>query len=268
VGDSGGAAAALSNLGVVLYLEGDLPAAQKNLLEASTLSEKLGMESDLASTLDSLGDVLLARDDLDSAEKNYRKAFDIRQKLGAKGDVANSKVSLGKLALEKGQASQAEGLAREAAKEFQAEQLHDNEILADDVLVRALIAQGKLSEAQSIVEGAAKNPAQDRGARLSFAITSARLKGRTGKIAEASRELEGVLKDASGMKLVGYEFEARLAQGEIALGGGKTAAGRSQLQSLATEAKAKGFRLIARKAGAISAGKGESAERIRLDAKA
>ncbi len=267
VGDSGGAAAALSNLGVVLYLEGDLSAAQKNLLEASRLSEKLGMESDLASTLDSLGDVLLARDDLDGAEKNYRKAFDIRQKLGAKGDVANSKVSLGKLALEKGQPSQAEGLAREAAKEFQAEQLHDNEILAHDVLVRSLIAQGKLPEAQSIVDGAAKTPAQDRGARILFAITCARLKGRIGKIAEASRELEGVLKDASAMNLAGYEFEARLAQGEIALGGGKTGAGRSQLQSLATEAKAKGFRLIARKAAAISAGKGESAERIRLGAK-
>jgi len=268
VGDSGGAAAALSNLGVVLYLEGDLPTAQKNLLEASSLSEKLGMESDLASTLDALGDVLLARDDLEGAEKNYRKAFDIRQKLGAKGDVANSKVSLGKLALEKGQAPQAEGFAREAAKEFQAEQLHDNEILADDVLVRSLMAQGKLPEAQSVVDNAAKTPAQDRGARLSFAITCARLKGRTGKIADASKELEGVLKDASEMKLTGYEFEARLAQGEIALGGGKTAAGRSQLQSLATEAKAKGFRLIARKAAAISAGKGESAERIRLDAKA
>jgi hypothetical protein len=118
------------------------------------------------------------------------------------------------------------------------------------------------------VDGAAKTPAQDRGARILFAITCARLKGRTGKIAEASRELEGVLKDASEMKLTGYEFEARLAQGEIALSGGKTSAGRSQLQSLTTEAKAKGFRLIARKAAATSAGKGESAARIRLDAKA
>jgi hypothetical protein len=162
---------------------------------------------------------------------------------------------LGKLALEKGQASQAEGLAREAAKEFQAEQLHDNEILADDVLVRSLMAQGKLSEAQSIVESAAKTPAQDRGARISFAITSARLKGRSGKMAEATRELEGVLKDANGMKLTGYEFEARLAQAEIEFENGKISAARLQLQALGKEAGAKGFRLIARKAGSASAGK-------------
>jgi tetratricopeptide (TPR) repeat protein len=266
VGDSGGAAAALSNLGMVLYLEGDLPAAQKHLLEASRLSEKLGMESDVASILDALGDVLLARDELDSAEKNYRKAFDIRQKLGAKGDVANSKVSLGKLALELGQASQAEGLAREAAREFQAEQLHDNEILADDVLVRSLMAQGKLSEAQSIVESAAKSPAQDRSVRLSFAITSARLKSRTGKMAEASRELEGVLKDASGMKLTGYEFEARLVQAEIEMENGKGSAARAEMQTLGKEAGAKGFRLIARKAATASAAKNKSAARFLAEA--
>ena len=168
------------------------------------------------------------------------------------------------MALEKGEASQAEGLAREAAKEFQAEQLHDNEILADDVLVRSLMAQGKLSEAQSIVESAAKTPAQDRGARILFAITSARLKGRTGKIAEASRELEGVLKDASGMKLTGYEFEARLAQAEIELENGKASAARSQLQTLRKEAGAKGFRLIARKAGSASAGNSKSVERFQI----
>jgi hypothetical protein len=119
--------------------------------------------------------------------------------------------------------------------------------------------QGKLSEAQSVVEGAAKTPAQDRGARISFAITSARLKGRTGKIADASRELEGVLKDASGMKLTGYEFEARLAQAEMKFENGNASAARLQLQTLGKEAGAKGFRLIARKAASASAAKGKSA---------
>jgi serine/threonine protein kinase/tetratricopeptide (TPR) repeat protein len=264
VNDSGGAAMALSNIGLVLYLQGDLAAAQKNLRDALNISEKLGMESDAAATLDALGDVLMARDDLESAGKAYRKAFDIRQKLGAKGDVANSKVSLGKLALEKGQAPQAEVLAREAVKEFQTEKLHDGEIQADDLLVRSLMAQGKLPEAQSVVEGATKLPAQDRIVRLSFAITCARLKGRSGKMDEASRELESALKDASGMKVTGFEFEARFAQAEIELESEKNSAARSLLQALEKQAGEKGFQLLARKAAAAVTARNTKSESVRL----
>jgi serine/threonine protein kinase/Tfp pilus assembly protein PilF len=264
VNDSGGAAMALSNIGLVLYLQGDLAAAQKNLRDALNISEKLGMESDVAATLDVLGDVLMARDDLESTGKDYRKAFDIRQKLGAKGDVASSKVSLGKLALEKGQAPQAEVLAREAAKEFQTEKLHDGENQADDLLVRSLMAQGKLSEAQSVVEGAAKLPVQDRIVRLSFAITCARLKGRSGKIDEASRELEAALKDASGMKLTGFEFEARFAQAEIELESEKSSAARSLFQTLEKQARQKGFQLLARKAAAAVTARNPKSESVTL----
>jgi hypothetical protein len=125
---------------------------------------------------------------------------------------------------------------------------------ADDLLVRSLMAQGKLSEAQSVVEGAAKLPAQDRIVRLSFAITCARLKGRSGKMDEARRELDAALKDASGMKLTGFEFEARFAQAEIELESEKSSAARSQMQTLGKQAGQKGFQLLARKAAtAVSA---------------
>jgi hypothetical protein len=121
------------------------------------------------------------------------------------------------------------------------------------------MAQGKLPEAQSIVEAAAKLPAQDRIARLSFAITCAWLKGRTGKVAEASRDLDAAWKDASGMKLTGYEFEARFAQAEIELDSEKSSAARSQLQTLEKQAGEKGFQLLARKAALATARNKKSA---------
>jgi hypothetical protein len=48
------------------------------------------------------------------------------------------------------------------------------------------------------------------------------------------------------------EFEARLALGEIEHKAGQTAKSRATLTSLAQEAKAKGFNLIAAKAGGAS----------------
>ena len=252
--DKGGVATALSNMGLISYLQGDLPTAQKRMQEALNMEQKLGMKSDASSSLDSLADVLLAQGDLDGAEKNYREALGMRQQLGAKGDVAGSKVSLARLAVEKGRAAEAETLAREAVGEFQAEKIQDSQIGASEVLVRSLMAQGKLPEAESTMERTLKLRAQDHTVRLSLAITGARLAARSGRIPEAMRDLEGVLKEASRMRLTGYAFEARLAEAEIELQQGKVELAHSHLQSLEKEAARSGFRLIARKAVSVTGG--------------
>lgn len=49
-----------------------------------------------------------------------------------------------------------------------------------------------------------------------------------------------------------FEFEARLALGEIELASGQVAAGRARLETLEKEATAKGFLLIARQAAAAA----------------
>jgi tetratricopeptide (TPR) repeat protein len=251
IGDTGGVATALSNMGLISYLEGDLPTAQKRMQEALNMEQNLGMKSDASSSLDSLGDVLLAQGDLDGAEKKYREALGMRQQLGAKGDVAGSRVSLARLAIERGRAAEAETLAREAVREFQAEKIQDGEIGANEVLVRSLMAQGKLPEAESTMERTLKLRAQDHTVHLLLAITAARLAARAGKIPEAMRGLEDVLKEASRMRLAGYAFEARLAEAEIELQQGKVELARAHLQSLEKEAARSGFRLLARKAVSV-----------------
>lgn len=83
-----------------------------------------------------------------------------------------------------------------------------------------------------------------------MAITAARVRAALGKPAEATKSLDATLAEAAKFGFVKYQYEARLARGEIEMQSGEAAAGRAQLARLQHEAKAKGFLLIARKAAA------------------
>ena len=81
------------------------------------------------------------------------------------------------------------------------------------------------------------------------AIAKARIDAASGKTEEALKGLASVEKEAHAAGLVAIEFEARLALGEVERKAGQTAKARTTLNELAQEAKAKGFNLIAVKAG-------------------
>ena len=66
--------------------------------------------------------------------------------------------------------------------------------------------------------------------------------------AAAIQGLERALTEATHFGFISYQYEARLALGEIELASGQTARGRSRLDALAREAPGRGFGLIARKA--------------------
>jgi hypothetical protein len=73
-----------------------------------------------------------------------------------------------------------------------------------------------------------------------------------GKRAEAIRSLESLLADAVQLGLVTQQLEIRLALGEIEAQVADPAKGRERLLALRGDAAAKGYRLIARKAGAAA----------------
>jgi DNA-binding winged helix-turn-helix (wHTH) protein/Tfp pilus assembly protein PilF/TolB-like protein len=248
MGDQGSVVNALTNLGAIAFFRGNLTESTKNLESSLQKSRALGLRSSIASSLSLMGDVQLAQDDLTSAEKSYAESLTIRTQLGEKGGIANSQVSLSALALEKNQLAQSESLAREAAKEFQAEKDADQETAARDRIAQSLIAQGKLSDAKSELTLATGLSSHDRTTRLSLDITSVRLLTKEGKTAESLRELDHVLKLTAGMKLVGYELLARLAQAEAQGLAGDTASARLNLQRLKANASSSGFHLVARKA--------------------
>ncbi len=87
--------------------------------------------------------------------------------------------------------------------------------------------------------------------RLKLAIVAASVRGASGKSAEqaaATETLEATLAEAAKHGYIGYQFEARLALGQIEMKSGHRAAGRTHLGALEKDAQAKGFGLIARKA--------------------
>ncbi|HWT81503.1 MAG TPA: hypothetical protein VN648_22135, partial [Candidatus Methylomirabilis sp.] len=135
----------------------------------------------------------------------------------------------------------------------------DAELEAHSLLARALVEGGKLSEARKEIDQAAllAGKAQNRAARLEFSIVAAQVRSASGKasdVVEAEKSLQTVLVEAERNGFLGYQLEARLALATIQFKAGR-APGSKVLAALQTEAEAKGFGLIARKAAATAGGR-------------
>jgi hypothetical protein len=178
------------------------------------------------------------------------EALSVRTEIGEKGTIAESQLALAILALEREQPAETETRIREAREEFQKEKQIDDEMLADTVLARAMMAQHKYEEAQKEIEAGrgfvAKS--QNRANLLQLNIAAAQLHAAQNRIEEAKRNLIAILAEAKQTGLLEYEFEARLELGEIEMKSRKTTSGRAHLSALQKDATSKGFLLIARKA--------------------
>jgi predicted negative regulator of RcsB-dependent stress response len=118
-------------------------------------------------------------------------------------------------------------------------------------LALALLDLGDTAGAGAQIEQAATlaQQANDRNLKLMIAMAKARIDAGSGKTEDALKGLASAEKEARAAGLVAIEFEARLALGEVEGKTGRTAKARATLNALAQEAKAKGFNLIAAKAG-------------------
>ena len=70
--------------------------------------------------------------------------------------------------------------------------------------------------------------------------------------ASVGRNLDATLAEATKLGFVPYQYQARLALGEMEMKFGQTTAGHAHLAALEKDARAKGFLLIARKAAAAA----------------
>jgi hypothetical protein len=107
-------------------------------------------------------------------------------------------------------------------------------------------AQKQIAVSKSLI---AKS--QHRGVRLQVEIADARAQAASGKLANldaANAILNRALEDAAKFDFVIYQFDARLALGEIEIKSGKISAGRNRLETLKKDAQAKQYLLIAGKA--------------------
>jgi len=186
------------------------------------------------------------------ARKAYEQALAIDKEIGYSQESAEIGLALAELDIEEGRGAEAEALIRDAVKVFRAAKLSVDEITAHTMLARSLLAIGKKSDALKELESSRSLAAktQNRLVALDFAITEARVLAALGRAAEANKVLTPALADARARGLVRYEFEARLAAAEIELKSDATAEAVKNLRAIEKDAAAKGYVLVARKAGA------------------
>jgi serine/threonine protein kinase/tetratricopeptide (TPR) repeat protein len=245
----------LANLGSNLCLRGDLDESARMLQRSLEICRRIDFKQACAVALSAQGDLLSWEGKLDQARDKYQEALAIQNEMGAQIDAAQTRVSMAQLLIEAGHPGEAEAAVTEAREGIRKEKLVEDEIWADAVLVQALVAQRKISDAAHELDTATPLGAkiQSEGVRLHLAIVSASVRALSGGSvdrAAAGRSLEATLAEATRLGFVPYQYEARLALGELEMNSGQTTAGRAHLTALEKDARAKGFLLIARKAAA------------------
>jgi tetratricopeptide (TPR) repeat protein len=262
IGDQAGVGRTLGNIADLQNRLGDLASARKTAEEALAIDRGIGDKSLSGYALSELGLILAAQGDLAAARSKQEEALALRQQIGEKVTAAESQLALAELLLEEGTPEKAESAARQVSAVFHEEVAVDDEAASRSLLARALLAQGNVPEAQQAVaqaEGLLAK-AQDPATRLLVQITHARVTAVPNlkvvpshtSIIGAKGNLNSALTEAKKFGYIVFQFEARLALGQIEMESGGATDGRTRLEALRKDATAQGFLLIARKAAAAA----------------
>jgi tetratricopeptide (TPR) repeat protein/class 3 adenylate cyclase len=236
------------NLGLVELRLGQVDAAEKHVRAAIGVVEQLNSRGETADYRSDLADIEITKGQLEDAQKTCEQALSDHRALGAGAAVGRNEVQLASILLEKNQFGEAESLASHAAETFQKEKDPTNESWARDTLIQALIAQGKMAEAEAELKRASDLAPRDAAVQLALEITTARIAARNRKAAQALQHFARVRQQARKLGLASYELEARLGASEAKLQGGNASDGQSELRTLQKEASLRGYGLIASKA--------------------
>jgi tetratricopeptide (TPR) repeat protein len=146
----------------LLYRLADLDLMRGRVQDARRLAQEAvdafqatqGVYQYLTAAMLDLGDVLLAQGDLKGAQSQFEGSLAIAQKIGASLNVAESQEELAHLAIEENHPEQAEASLRRAIAEFEKEKSDPDSSSAYTLLSRALLMQGKLDQASAAAQRA------------------------------------------------------------------------------------------------------------------
>ncbi|MGB6959595.1 MAG: tetratricopeptide repeat protein [Candidatus Acidiferrum sp.] len=250
VGDKRGESITLNNLGEVLYQQGELATARDTYSQAMAIEKALSRKSGLAYSLVGLAEVQTAQDQLNDALASMQESMTLREQTKEEVHSAEGDVQLAIIAVDQGKPADAESFARKAVAIFEQHKSPSSTSIADSVLARSLVAQGKLADARAAADRAATLAQQgdDHMIRVTAGFAETAVDLRTGKTAEAERNLTVLDSQAKVEGYAVFELEARLLLAKAELQSGDSAAARSHLEKLQSDARAKGFFLIARQA--------------------
>jgi eukaryotic-like serine/threonine-protein kinase len=252
IGDRRGASATLNNLGNLFVEMGNLDEARKYYDQALAMDREIAFRGGEPYAIAGMGDVLLARGDLAGARKQYEQALAISEEIKDEDYAATIHTALAVLALQEGRFSDGEALARQSAMVFDKTNATSNSAWAHAVLARNLLSAGKLAEAQSAATQAITLSRQAAGEtpRFEAILADSRVQAKSGKTAEARRQLESMLSSTHKFGYRLYELHARLALAEIESWSGFPGA-RFHLAALEADARAQGALLVANQARAL-----------------
>jgi tetratricopeptide (TPR) repeat protein len=252
IGDKRGESIVLFNLGGLDYQQGQLAAAAEKYNQAMALQRELSFKRGLSYSLVGLAEVLIAQDRLDEALASTQQSLTLREHNEEKNYSAESNLQLAEIALDQARPADAESLARKAASVFEKNNVPGSASLAYAMLTRSLLAQGKLSDARATAAHAVAlaNQGSDRMVRIRAGFAEAEVETLSGRATEAGRDLNALQARTKHDGYAAFELEARLLLGRAELRAGKPAAARARLDRLQSDARGRGFLLIARQASA------------------
>jgi len=248
VEDKEGIALNLDSLGDIARLRGNLTIAETTYQQSKAIAQEINDKDAVAYAFTGLGDLYFDRSDFPDSRNAYEQALTLRKQLGEKQLAAESQTALARLSIEEGHAADAEKMALESKQLFRQDHEADDELFASQVLIDALLAQGKVSEAQQEVQASSAQAAKSQNImfRLAFALSSARVLLAEEHPERAHPSLEHIQKEAHAHELVYTELETRVALAQLARKMGHGAAAKAELSSLEASARVKGFGSVLR----------------------
>jgi tetratricopeptide (TPR) repeat protein len=247
--DRQGAAITLVNLGNLLVELGDPETARNYFERGLSTMQDISYRSGEPYPMAGLGDALLMEGDVAGARKGYEEALKLAQDVHRDDFAAVIQTDLAMVALEQKRFSDGEALARGTMAIFDKDNVADNGAWARAALARNLLAEGKLSEAQTLAGQAVllSQKSASQMQRFEATLADSQTKIRSGKISEANRELEAMLSTARKFGYRSYEYQARLALVEIERQS-HSATARPHLTALAKDAENNHLLLVAKHA--------------------
>jgi tetratricopeptide (TPR) repeat protein len=257
INDKSGASETLYNLGNLSVEMGDLGEAMKYYDQALAIAKEINYRVGEPYPMSGLADVLLVQGDTSGASKQYQAALAVAEDAKVEGFAGRIRLSLATVALEEGRFSDGEKLARQVLGPL------DKGVGASSttapalaILSRNLLGEGNLKEAREAANQAMAISKQAVGQPYHFdaSLADALAKAKAGKTAEARQELEAQLSVGRKFGYQLYEYDVRLALCEIEVWSGAPSA-RAHLATLESDARARGFLLVANKAHALAQSK-------------
>jgi len=248
VGDKARLDLALNNLCDAQLSNGEVASARSSCEQSLQFMNETSDKAGAAASQKSLADVLLASGDLSAANSYYQQALKTQQSLGAEHDAAMTRLSLVKLSLEQKDFSAAAKLARALLESSISQKDTTGEVFARCFLARAYLGLGRRQDALQQIQEAKKHEheLQDPSDIATFAIQQAIVQNTPKPSDSALADLKKVETDMRKAGFLQLALEAKFARAEALSGPAR----KSELKSLAGEAKQHGFLLLARKASA------------------